>query len=302
MTDSAITRSGAVPRVPDRGQAVAYALRRPRYEVLPLAGTADQIEAHVPRDLPITVTASPRHGLDATLALTEALTQRSFRVVPHLAARLVRDDAHLAEILHRLDAAGVQDVFLVTGDSERPIGSFSDSLALLTALQRLRQSGVGRRLEQVGITGYPQGHPQLSAAEVTEALRAKVPLSTYVVSQLCFDASAVSTWVARVRQAGVALPVYVGVPGAVDQLKLLRIAQRIGVHASARFTRKQRGLSRLLRPGGYRPDALLRGLADDLGDPSRGVCGLHIYTFGDVAATERWRQRTLERLSPTRHG
>ncbi|MDQ3307659.1 MAG: 5,10-methylenetetrahydrofolate reductase, partial [Actinomycetota bacterium] len=52
---------------------MAALLDRPRYEVLPLTGTAEQVEQHVPTSLPVTVTASPRRGLEPTLELTERL-------------------------------------------------------------------------------------------------------------------------------------------------------------------------------------------------------------------------------------
>lgn len=274
------------------------ALRRPRYEVLPLAGTLEQVEQHVPRDIPVTVTASPRLGLERTLALTEVLCQRGFEVVPHLAARLVLDEAHLSENLHRLHAAGVSDAFVISGDGLQPLGEFRDSLVLLSALRRLRDSGLAPVPARLGIAGYPEGHPLVSDAELDAALCAKQAMAGYAVTQMCFDPGTISTWVSRVRDMGVQLPVQVGVAGAVDQRKLLRIVRRIGVGSSARFLRKHRyGLVRLLRPGGYRPDRLLRGLADDLAEPARGVAGLHVYTFGDVAATERWRRRALDRLT-----
>ena len=79
-------------------RALAALLDRPRYEVLPLAGTAEQVEQHVPRSLPVTVTASPRKGLEPTLELTERLARCGFSPVPHLAARLVYDERHLTEI------------------------------------------------------------------------------------------------------------------------------------------------------------------------------------------------------------
>jgi methylenetetrahydrofolate reductase (NADPH) len=300
MTDSATTPGGVVSSGTDQQQreALSQALRRPRYEVLPLAGTADQVEQHVPRDLPVTVTASPRQGIEATLALTDTLARRGFEVVPHLAARLVRDEAQLSEILHRLEEADVRDVFAFAGEGARPVGDFTDSLALLTAMQRLRQAGVGRRLERVGVAGYPQGHPIIADEELTRALHAKQPLSSYLVSQMCFDPRAVSAWVTQMMELGLRMPVHLGVAGVVDQRRLLRIATRIGVGSSAQFLRKHRyGLVRLALPGGYRPDRLLRQLAVELAEPARPVVGLHIYTLGDVAATERWRRRALAELT-----
>jgi len=301
MSESTISPAEPVPaeaaanRLP---AGLVAALRRPRFEVLPLAGTLEQVEQHVPRDCPVTVTASPRLGLEPTLALTEALSQRGFEAVPHLAARLVVDEAHLRETLHRLHAVGVNDAFVISGDGQQPLGKFPDSLALLSAMRRLGDSELAPVPARLGIAGYPEGHPLVAAAELDAALCEKQAMASYAVTQLCFDAGTISTWVSRVRDLGVQLPLQVGVAGAVDQRKLLRIVGRIGVGSSARFLRKHRyGMVRLLRPGGYRPDRLLRGLADDLTEPARGVAGLHLYTFGDVAATERWRRRALERLT-----
>lgn len=279
--------------------ALVGALQRPRYEVLPLAGTADQVERHVPTHIPITVTASPKKGIEATLALTETLAGLGFTVVPHLAARLFADESQLAETLHRLDGAGVQNTFVVGGDSERPVGDFADAVTLLTAMQRLRrESGPGHRLDQVGVTGYPEGHPLVSDEQLSESLSAKQTLATYVVTQMCFDPKVVSRWVSQVRRSGVRLPVYIGVAGKIDSRKLMEVSARIGIGGSARFLRKHRhAWARLLLPGAYRPDRLVRGLVSELAEPSRGVAGLHVYTLGAVASTERWRQQTLDRLT-----
>jgi len=51
--------------------AVHRVLTQARYEVLPTAKIEAAVVEYVPRDLTITVTASPTKGIDATLALTE---------------------------------------------------------------------------------------------------------------------------------------------------------------------------------------------------------------------------------------
>lgn len=271
--------------------AIVAALRRPRYEVTPMAGIEEQVAEYVPRNCSMTVTASPRRGLDATLALTERLSGWGFRAVPHLAARQVVDEAHLSDILGRLDDAGVREAFVVAGDLAVPVGPYLDSLALLRAMNEL-----GHGLEQVGIAGYPDGHPFLSAATMTQALCDKVSLSTYLVSQLCFDPDVVSGWIGEVRRRGVRLPIHIGIAGVVDRRRLLRIATRIGVGQSARFLREHHGpMMRMVLPGGYRPDRLIRALASDLASPELWVDGLHVYTLNDVRATEQWRRRALAR-------
>ena len=277
--------------------ALATLLERPRYEVLPLPGTADQVGAEVPRTVSVTVTASPRRGLEPTLGLTEELARGGYSAVPHLAARMVSDERHLAEILARLDEAGVRDAFVVAGDGEEPVGDFFDSLELLAAIERLHRSGAGRRPESIGVSGYPEGHPHIGADELDRALLAKQPLSSYVVTQMCFDPDALLGWITHARELGVLLPVQVGIAGAVDRTRLLRIAARIGVGTSLRFLRKHHGGTRLLRPGGYRPDRLLEELVSGRSPAAPVVAGLHVYTLGDVAATERWRREVLDALA-----
>lgn len=276
---------------PAGAAALVQALRRPRYEVLPVAGVEDEIAASVPAEVTVTVTASPRRGLEATITLTELLSRWGFRAVPHLAARQVVDASHLAEILGRLDHAGVRDAFVVAGDCVTPQGPYHDSLALLTTMNQL-----GHGLDSIGIAGYPDGHPFISDTRLMQALADKAPLSTYLVSQLCFDRLAISAWVDRIRRAGVQLTVYVGIAGAVDRRRLLRIAARIGVGESTRFLRRHRGaVKRLALPSGYRPDQLVQDLAADL-SAARRLDGLHVYTFNNLRATERRRQRLLSRL------
>ena len=46
----------------------------------------------------------------------------------------------------------------------------------------------------------------------------------------------------------------------------------------------------------FKPDPLLKGLGPTLADPAAGVAGFHLYTFNEVARTERWRREALKRL------
>jgi len=261
--------------------ALAAALRAASYEVLPLRGAEERVLAHVPREVALSVTTTAARGLEPTVELAARLTAAGYRVAPHLAARQVRDRAHLDDVLARLHAARIEGVFVVGGDAPDPAGPFPDALSLLEALDG--------RFGSVGIGGYPEGHGRIADAQIERAMAAKAPHATYVVTQLCFDAAAITRWA-----GGVDLPVRVGVPGPVARAKLVRIAAGLGLGQSARFLAKQRGLvGRFLLPGGYRPDRLVRGLGPAF---ARGA-GLHVYTFNELAATESWRQSRLARLA-----
>ena len=108
-----------------------------RYEVLPARATEDKVLAHVPRDVVVTVTASPVKGLEPTLDLAARLSTHGYRVLPHWPARLLRGEAHLKEVVDRLREAGVDDVFLPAGDADPPAGPYTGALPVLRTLGEL---------------------------------------------------------------------------------------------------------------------------------------------------------------------
>lgn len=282
---------------------VTRLLADPRFELMPFDSFGDQME-HLPEGATITITASPTKGLDATIEWAERAAGRGYEaagrgyeIVPHVAARYVRDEDHLAEIARRLTEAGITDVFVPGGDREEPIGEFESAYDLLSALE-----GLDYEFEEVGITGYPEGHPFLDSATLAEAMEEKEPYATYLTTQLCYDPGAVVDWVEEVRGRGIDLPVEVGIPGVMKYQRLLDISRKVGVGDSVRFLRKTSGIAGFVRQlvgsrGKYTPDALVEGLAPYADDPDYGIRGLHVYTFNQVPDTESWRRETLRERS-----
>ncbi|MFF2364681.1 methylenetetrahydrofolate reductase [Streptomyces sp. NPDC058122] len=273
------------------GEHLRTLLSSVRYEVLPARTTEDEVLAHVPRDVVVTVTASPVKGLEPTLDLVGRLAAYGYRVVPHVPARLLRDDAHLKEVVDRLRETGVDDVFVPAGDADPPAGAYDGALPVLRGLGEL-----GGPFARVGITGYPESHPLIHDDLTIQAMWDKSAHATYIVSNLCFDPRVLGDWVGRVRSRGVTLPVHVGVAGPVQRAKLLAMATKIGVGESTRFlTRHASWFLRFATPGGYSPDRLLARSRKVLTRPSAGVAGLHVFTFNQIAETERWRRALLDR-------
>ena len=135
----------------------------------------------------------------------------------------------------------------------------------------------------MGISGYPESHHFISDETTIEAMFEKEPMATYIVSQICFDAEVIRTWIRRVRERGTFLPIWIGVPGAVETRKLLRTSLRIGLGQSVRFLRGQRGmLRRFLGPRTYTPTELLVALAPTFADEAARVGGIHVYTFNEI--------------------
>ncbi len=259
------------------------------YEVIPFKKTEQAVLEHVPRDVRLTVTASPAKGQDATIDLAVSLVGHGYTVAPHLSAQQVRDRAHLADVVARCREAGITDVFVVGGDPTDDPTEFAHAHDLLVALHELDHG-----FTDIGIGGHPEGHPTASTETLFQALKDKAPLATHITTQIVFDPEVILTWARELRNRGIDLPVHVGVPGAVHRQKLLRVSGGLGIGESAKFLKKQQSLFwRFFVPGGYSPNRIIRELAPHIGKPDNGLAGFHVFTFNDLGPTETWRQQML---------
>jgi len=210
-----------------------------------------------------------------------------------LAARYIKDRDQLAEYVERLQAVGITDVFVPGGDREEPVGEFESAHELLVALNEL-----GHSFEEVGITGYPEGHHFLNNETLVESMNRKAPHATYITTQICYDPGTVVDWTERVRDRGVNLPVEIGVPGVMKYQRLLGISKEIGVGKSMKFLQKTTGILGFVRQfigarGKYTPDRVVDGLGP-YADDEYAIRGIHIYTFNQVPDTEDWRLGRLD--------
>lgn len=274
---------------PTTRDALRRLLDDPIFEIVPLSNAVERA-LPLPSGARISVTASPNKALEDTLDTAAELLQRGFRVTPHLSARMTTDMPHLERLLGRMEALDIGAAFVVGGDAD-PEGEFYDGLSLLEAMDK-----IGHALD-IGVPGYPEGHPDIPGEVLVSALANKQPHASWVTSQMCFDSEAVVSWIRGIRSSGITLPVVLGIPSPADRAKLLATSARIGVGRSMSFLRKNTGLfSAFFRRGGYDPSDLLVKVGDRLADPSLEVTGLHIYTFNQCAAAEEWRHDVLSRL------
>ncbi len=274
---------------PERS-ALRALVAEPKFELIPLASAMEHA-AHLPARATVTVTASPGRGLEATLDLCERLRDHGHEAIPHLSAHMVRDAAHLADLLQRCAGSGLERAFVVGGDAKDP-GAYPDGLSLLRAIHE-----TGHPFAEIGVPAYPEGHPNISEARLVEVLVEKQRYAAYMATQMCFNPDAIMAWIARMRAAGVELPVNLGTPGVADLKKLMAVSAKIGVADSARYLMKNRRMvGKLLSPGSFGPDALLEGMAPSMCDPTAAVVALHLFTFNQVEATVAWQERMLAEL------
>jgi methylenetetrahydrofolate reductase (NADPH) len=262
---------------------VTRPLAHARFEVLPFTRTLEEA-AQLPEKVRLTVTCSPKHGPDRSVEVAAGLRDLGHQVTVHVAARMVRDRDHLDTILAGMAEAGADDLFLIGGDADPPLGAYPSAIELLDVIATHPQ-----RPRTVGIAGYPEGHPAIPDEALEQALAHKSRHADYVATQMCFDPEALVAWVVRQRENGLTLPVMIGVPGKVSRTKLLELSARIGVGPSLSFLRKQRGIRALLSKGST-ADKLYGKLAPTVDDAQLNIAGFHIFTFNQLLETWRWQQ------------
>jgi methylenetetrahydrofolate reductase (NADPH) len=248
-----------------------------------------ELKPVLPARSPVYVPAIPNSPLSELIAAATRLRAQGFEPVPHLAARRIESRAALEDLLSRLSRwANVRRALVIGGDCDPPTGPFNSALELIDS-GLLQRHGIA----EIGIAGYPEGHPKLSPETLDRALAAKIEaaeqtgLAATIVTQFCFDAPAIVNWIKRLRAHGFEHPVSVGMAGPANFSALMRYARLCGVRASAHGLACQPGLVKHLL-GVSTPDRIVRPLAEACNEQVLGRVSAHFFSFGGAAATARW--------------
>lgn len=257
------------------------------FEVVPLKSLAEAEDA-LPAGAKVSITASPAKGLGATQEITERLLANGFHPIPHIAARQVRNQTHAKELAEWLRSSGVSTMFLIGGDAEEP-GDYFDVIEFLSDFL-----DTDHGVTTIGVAAYPDGHALIDHDALHGALHAKqhllaeAGLESYCTTQMCFDPNTISAWLRAERAAGLTMPVHLGLSGVVDRSKLLTMGARLGIGQSLSYLRKNRkAITSMMTTAHFNPNDLLIPLSQDMLDLD--VEDLHVFTFNQVAATDRWR-------------
>ncbi|WP_346958800.1 methylenetetrahydrofolate reductase [uncultured Arthrobacter sp.] len=256
----------------------------------------NEAKNQIPPGTRINVTFLGNEDLEMRVAAAKAVRDLGFVPVPHISARRLKSQGQLEEFLGRLQEVGAAEhVFAVGGDPATPEGPYEDSLAVI-------RSGILQRfgVREVGIGGYPEGHPDIpkdrlwGALEDKAAALAEQELGAVILTQFAFDTDPVADWIDAVRAKGIKAPIRVGTPGPAGIKRLLGFARRFGVGANAMIVKKY-GFSLTNLMGDAGPDRFVNDLAAVLAAHTPGAqpqiggrVGLHFYTFGGLLATAEW--------------
>ncbi len=232
--------------------------------------------------------------IDEMVATAARLAKDGYKVMPHFPARIIKDSDTLADWIARYQGeAGVDQALLLAGGVAAPHGDYISSMQLL-------ESGLFDKagFKRLHVAGHPEGNkdidPDGSMKNVDEALRWKQKFSETtdaemaLATQFCFEAKPVIAWADALKDAGIDLPIHIGVAGPAKLQTLIKFSIACGVGASLRVLQKRaKDVTKLVLP--FEPTEFISDLAaHKAANPDFNITHVHFFPLGGIKTNANW--------------
>ena len=284
------------PAVSDR-QALSGFLDGFSIEVMPrTAEKIDDFRTILPAGTRVYIAHIEGTPIEDMVATAKRVAAEGFPVMPHFPARIIADKATLADWIARYQGeAGVDQALLLAGGVDKPLGEFHCSMQLM-------ETGLFDKagFKRLHVAGHPEGNrdidPDGSDRNVMEALKWKQAFSERtdaqmaLATQFCFEAKPVIEWAERLKQAGITLPIHIGVAGPAKLQTMIKFAMTCGVGPSLRvLQRRAKDVTKLVLP--FTPEEFLTELAlHKAANPDFGIAQVHFFPLGGIGKTAEFAQ------------
>jgi methylenetetrahydrofolate reductase (NADPH) len=231
--------------------------------------------------------------IEDMVATAKRLAADGYNVMPHFPARIIKDKTTLADWIARYQGeADVKQALLLAGGVTTPHGDFSDSMQLLeTGL--FDEAG----FENLHVAGHPEGNRDIDVqgtAGVDAALKWKNDFQTRtdakmaIATQFAFEAKPIIAWADSLKDAGITLPVHIGIAGPAKLQTLIKFAIACGVGPSLKVLQKRAmDVTKLLLP--YEPTDVLNELALHKAlNPEFNITHVHFFPLGGIKTNANW--------------
>jgi len=287
-------KKDAAPAAPVAPEVEAF-LRGYSIEVMPR--TAEKVENFrdiLPEDTRVYIAHIEGTPIEDMVATAKRLAEDGYPVMPHFPARIIADEAVLADWIARYQGeAGVDQALLLAGGVAAPHGAFHSSMQLL-------ETGLFDKagFKRLHVAGHPEGNkdidPDGSMRNVEDALRWKqafserTAASMALATQFAFDADPIIAWADSLRAAGVDLPVHIGIAGPAKLQTLIKFAIACGVGPSLKVLQKRAmDVTKLLLP--YEPTEVIAKLAaHKAANPEFNIEQVHFFPLGGIKTNAAW--------------
>jgi methylenetetrahydrofolate reductase (NADPH) len=257
----------------------------------------ESLVAALARQLPqrtsVHVAHTPKATLNQVVQLALSVQQSGLRACPHIVARRIESASALQTALSTLKRGGIEQILLVAGDRQQPLGPFSSTLEILDS-----GATVVAGITSIGVAGHPDGHQAIDAQARWRALAHKQAFgertgtAIHIVSQFSFDPDAIHDWERELASHGIRLPVRVGIAGPTPLIKLFQFALRCGVGTSLRHAAHSLGAVGHLSQLATTPEQHLLALARaQAAGTSQQLVAAHFFSFGGVVKTTQWMRQ-----------
>lgn len=284
-----MTRILPFSRAQTSDAGVAALLSGASIEVMPrTAAKIRDVRALLPEGTRIYVAHIDGTPIDDMVATVERISREGFPVMPHVPARSVPSHDALDTWLRRYRDVGATGALVLAGGAPEIRGPFSSSMELL-------ETGLFDKLgyTRLHIAGHPEGNRDIdpdggetaamAAARWKAGFAERTGAQMALVTQFAFEARPALDWADRLADAGVDLPIHLGVAGPAKLQTLIKYAMACGVGPSIRvLQRRAADLSKLLMP--FTPEALLAEIAAARGPASR-IEAIHFFPLGGITAS-----------------
>ena len=258
-------------------------------EVTPKAASKiENFEDYIPSGTLVYVAHIEGTPIEEMVETAKKINDQGFCAMPHFPARIIKDKNVLEDWISRYkNEANVSNALLIAGGANKPYGEYDSSIQLIESELFDRAD-----FNNLHIAGHPEGSmdidPDGSTTNVDQALSWKNEFSKRtdanmaITTQFSFDATSVISWANNIKQAGIDIPVHIGIAGPAKLQTLLRYSIECGVGASIKIIQKRaKDLTKLLLP--YKPTNIITELATyKANNPSFNIEKVHFFPLGGI--------------------
>jgi len=269
------------------------------YSIEVMPRTAEKVEdftALLPAGTRVYIAHIEGTPIEDMVATAKRLAADGYNVMPHFPARIIKDEATLGDWIARYQGeAGVEQALLLAGGVTTPHGDFESSMQLL-------ETGLFGKagFKHLHVAGHPEGNkdidPDGSEKNVMDALHWKQRFNETsdaemaLATQFAFEAGPIIEWANAIKDAGVDIPVHIGIAGPAKLQTLIKFAIACGVGPSLKVLQKRAmDVTKLLLP--YEPTEVLTELAaHKAANPDFNITNVHFFPLGGIKTNATWTQ------------